>query len=496
MDHAAVPGSLKLILAAVILVYVAAMFALSLFAEKKIQNEEDYIVAGRRLPLSLAWATLLATWFGAGTLLTASTEVAREGIRKATLDPIGAGLCLIIAGFWIARPLWKMQLLTLSDFFRRRYGPSAEVLSAILLIPTYLGWIAAQFVALAHVLNLFFDLPLPIGILLVAIVGTGYTLIGGMWSVTLTDAVQITMVLIGLIILTASCLSNIGGGNPVLGFTTVIGTLEQQSPEKLVLIPTESAPAFWGWVSVLCAGSLGNLPGQDLMQRIFSSKSPEVAQQACWLAGTAYLTFGALPILMGLVAATQYGGEVTDTVLPALANSFMHPALTVVFVVVLMSAVISTIDSAILSPATVMAQNLFGRLKEKGMSGLAVNRMCVLMVACCSLAMAYTGERAYALLENAYSLAMVALFVPLVMGLHTNPRNALPGVTAMVVGVGVWFPQYLSGWHYFLEGFEPIGHIGISLSLSATTCAFVGYMIVHLLQVYYLRYPARPAEEV
>ena len=95
-----------------------------------IRNAEDFTVAGRRLPLSLAWATLLATWFGAGTLLTQADAVRNEGLSKAALDPWGAGVCLLIAGLFFAKPLWEMKLLTLPDFFRRRFGSAAELFSA------------------------------------------------------------------------------------------------------------------------------------------------------------------------------------------------------------------------------------------------------------------------------------------------------------------------------------------------------------------------------
>ena len=193
--------ALRPLLATTIVVYVLAMYALGLWARGRIHDAEDFLVAGRRLPLSLAWATLLATWFGAGTLLTATDEVRKHGFQRAALDPLGAGFCLILAGLFFAAPLWRMGLLTLSDFYRRRFGKRAELISACIMVPSYFGWVAAQFVALANMLELFFDTPLELGILLVAVVATGYTLLGGMWSVTLTDAVQISLVLAGLVVL-------------------------------------------------------------------------------------------------------------------------------------------------------------------------------------------------------------------------------------------------------------------------------------------------------
>lgn len=473
--------TLKWVLAISLIVYVMVMFGVCLWAHKRVKDVEDYVVAGRRLPLSLAWATLLATWFGASTMLTQAGEVAREGVRQAALDPIGGGLCLIIAGTFYARPLWEMNLLTSSDFFRIKFGEKAEIMSALIMIPSFFGWIAAQFVAFAHILDYFFGIPFVLGVLLVAIVGTSYTLLGGMWSVTLTDAIQITLIIIGLILLTFKVFAAMGGGDFSHGLTSVLAHVEQVSPEKLVWIPHESASQFWGWASILCAGALGNLPGQDLMQRVFASKSATVARQACWVAGGAYLALGMLPVLLGLAAASHFGSNNEDSVIPALAHVFLDPVYTIIFVLVLLSVVLATIDSAILAPATVMAQNLLIKVKWIKISPLDLNRLCVLFVATCSLIMALTQSRAFSLLENAYSMTMVGLFVPLTLGLFLKPKSGWPAIAAMIVGPGLWLPQYIAGWTYFLQGFEPIGSIGLSLSLSCTGAALTAYLILHYL---------------
>ncbi len=145
-----------LFLGIVLIVYLFVMFAISYYAETQIHNTEDFLVAGRKLPLSLAWATILATWFGAATVLTQSDEVRQNGLQMAALDPLGAGLCLILAGLFFAVPLWKMGLLTISDFFRKQFGPKSEFLTACIMVPSYFGWIATQFKALAQVLQLIY----------------------------------------------------------------------------------------------------------------------------------------------------------------------------------------------------------------------------------------------------------------------------------------------------------------------------------------------------
>ncbi len=462
--------SLKWLLGTSMIVYLLVMYLIGYLAGKKIHSAEDFLVAGRRLPLSLAWMTLLATWFGAGTMLTAADEVRSGGLQRAALDPFGAGTCLLLAGLLVAGPMWRMQLLTVPDFFRRKFGPAAELIASLILVPSYFGWIAAQFTALAAVLELFFGIPMAWGLVIVAVVGTGYTLMGGMWSVTLTDAVQITLVLGGLIVLAAVVLLELGHGNVATGLAR-IGT--ETEHELLVVIPLSSLPKFVGWLGVFAIGALGNLPGQDLMQRVFAANSEKTARRACLVAGLMYLLFGSIPLLLALAGNLLFPDDVQTKILPALAHAFLHPAVAVIFMVALLSAILSTIDSAILSPASVMAQNVFPKFTAS--DPLRSNRWSVLLVAISSLALAYVGESAYALLEEAYLLTLVGLFVPLLLGLYTTPRNGWAANASMLCGVAVWGLHFVSGWDVFLEPVPGVGRLQLPVSLAATAAGVLAY---------------------
>ena len=472
-----------LLLGVTIVAYVIAMYGLSLWVRGRVRDVDDFLVAGRRLPLSLAWMTLLATWFGAGTILTAADEVRQGGLQRAALDPLGAGVCLLLAGLLIARRLWRMKLLTLSDFFRRRYGPGAELMSAGILVPSYFGWIAVQFVALAGMLELFFGLDPRAGILLVALVGMGYTLLGGMWSVTITDVVQISLVLVGLGLLTVGVLVQLGDGSPWCGLSRLV---EETPPPMLRPLPIEDVEALIGWLAVFCTGALGNLPAQDLLQRIFAARSERVAQRACLVAGGMYLSFGMLPVGLGLAANLLLPSGPDTSVLPALARSFLSPVMAVVFIVALLSAVLSTIDSAILAPSGVLAQNVLGRWNAGRWSPLTLNRLAVLLVTAASLVVSYLGESAYSLLEGSYELVFAALFVPLILGLYREPRDGRSAVVSMTVGSGLWLVHLLCDWKAFLEPWPVLGcHLPASPVI--VTCSLVAYLVCE-------RFPASPGQ--
>lgn len=261
-----------------LIVYCVGLYLIGWLAQRRIHNVEDFVLAGRRLPTSLAAITIIATWFGAESLMTTADEVGNEGLRKAMLDPLGISLCLLLAGLFVAGPMWRMGILTVSDFFRIRYGTAAEKIASLIIVPSYFGWVAAQFVALAQILEVFFGVPKEVGILLVATVGTGYTLMGGMWTITWTDAIQMGLILLGLLLLGHAVLVFLGDGSMAEG----ISTMQTDIADSRWRIADPET--FWRdtmvAISALAIGALGNLPMQDLMQRIFSARSDSVAVKA------------------------------------------------------------------------------------------------------------------------------------------------------------------------------------------------------------------------
>lgn len=422
-------------LALVLAAYLLGLLVVALRVNERVETETDYIVAGRRLPIGLATATLLATWFGAGTLLTATDEIAASGLRATALEPYGAGLCLLLAGALFARRLWSMELLTVSDVFRLRFGPHAERLSVLLTVPVYVGWVAVQLVALAGVLEATLHVPPVVGILAVAAVSLLYTLLGGMWSVTITDAVQMVLIVVGVLWLGYATLDRLGDGDWSQGLPAL---LERAPAESLVLVPRESLPELVGWVGVLLVSALGNLPGQELAQRIMASRSAATAQRACLLAGALYMGLGTVPALMGVAAPLVLPEATTESVLQALALELLSPVMVVLFVVSIVSVVLSTLTSGLLAPATALAHNLVRHHVPPSVSSLRLCRLCVGLVLALSVITALVGEDAYAILEASYAVGLVGMAVPFAAGVYGVSASDRAAVAAMAAGLGVW----------------------------------------------------------
>jgi len=455
-------------LAIVLTLHVVVLCVLSFVSARRVATVDDYLVAGRRLGVLLTTGTLLATWYGAGTVLAASDEVRRVGVSGAVLDPLGAGTCLLIAGLLLAGPLRRMELDTLGDFFRVRFGARAEVVASILLSPTYFGWIAAQFVALAAVLETALDVPRTVGVLLVAAVGLVTALFGGMWSVTLTDALHMVIVVVGLVALTF-------GAVDALGATTegAFFSLAERLPDgHASFLVDDGSAGVLIFIGVFAAGALGNLPGQDLFQRVFSAKDERTAVRACLLSALLYFVFGSLPVVIGLVARALDVEE--DAGLATLAERVLSPAFYVVLIVALFSAVISTVNSAILSPAALLSQNVVARFWPRTRGSLTTLRALVVVVTLLSIALALVGENAYSLLESAYELPLASLAVPLVAGARLGAKDELGALLAMGVGGGLHLLHLALGWDRFLA---PLVDEGTPLPV-ALTCALVGGIVL------------------
>ena len=426
-------------------VYVLCMVGLGLYAGSRVNNEEDYLVAGRRLPLWLAWGTLLATWFGAATVLGASEAARAEGVRGTILDPFASGLALIVAGLFFARRVWEMQLLTVGDLFAQKYGRKTELVSSMVQALGYLPWIAAQYLALAAVLTHFFQIDHTTAIFGAALFVTFLTMIGGMWSVTLTDTVQIYVVLVSLVLLGFKFASTVGEGSVAGGISM---TWEQTPPELRTLLPEAGLVALLGWSTTWLNGVFGNIPGQDLMQRIFASRSGSVASRACLLAGCVYILFGLLPVGMGLASRQLWPDELPQGsdghVILALAELFLSPPGICLLVVTVVAIVVSTCTSAMLSPAALLSHNLLNRISWFHERKLLTNRLSVGFVAITSLPLALMTEEILELLESALAVGLVALLVPFVAGVFLRPRGELPGLLSIGCGSLFWMGQQIA----------------------------------------------------
>lgn len=418
-----------------VLIYMLMMIPIGIYASRKIKSSKDYVLAGRHLPFSMAMATVFATWFGSETFLGAGSRMAEGGFLSVIEDPFGAGLCLILIGLFFAKKLYARNNLTIGDYFHERYNKTVATLLSLAIVLTYFGWVAAQFVALGIILNMLLGIPAITGMLVAAIIVVIYTYIGGMWSVSITDTVQMGIIVIGLFVILIEVLMQNGG----------ISTVFANTPSEFFRItPEDGNTKDWlAWVAAWMTIGLGSIPQQDVYQRVMSAKSAAIAKWASISAGILYFTIALIPLTLGLIARIKYPELVISDpqqLLPTLILSNTSMITQIFFFGALLSAIMSTASGALLAPATLLGENvvkpLFNNISDK--ITLLIIRSSVIFVAIGAFILASSQGSIYELVSGAYSITLVSAFVPLVVGLYTKKANNLGAILAIALGAGGW----------------------------------------------------------
>ncbi len=395
-----------------IFVWIAAQLAIGVWASRKVRTEDDYLVAGRSLGYPMATATIVATWFGAETRIGAAGQAAAGGLAETSADPFGYTLCLVLMGTFLARPLWRKKLRTIADLYRARYGAAAERAAVLVMVPTSVLWAAAQIRAFGQVLSASSSLEVHVTIAIAALIVIAYTMVGGMLADAYTDLVQGCVLIVGLVLLGVAA----WGAESAPSLVDTIGGATFFSAER-------------SWLSAMDAWLVpvfGSLVAAELVSRVSSSRSADVAQRSAWMASVLYLFIGLIPVSIGLAAADLLGPvENPEQVLIVAAQRFLPGALSVVFAGALVSAILSTVDSALLSAGALFGHNvlapMLGVVDEAGR--LRLDRGCVVGFGVVAWAIAESSEGVYALVEMASSLGTSGLFVLTVSALLPHRRG-------------------------------------------------------------------------
>jgi SSS family solute:Na+ symporter len=427
-----------------IIAYLLLNLGIGLWASRKIKTTTDFVLAGRRLPLFLAASATFATWFGSETIMGAPTEFIEKGVLGVIEDPFGAALCLFLVGIFFARRFYKMNIITFCDFFRIRYGRPAELLSAMLIIPSYFSWIAAQLLAMGIVLKVVLGWSLTECILLSSCVVILYTIWGGMWSISITDFLQTIMIIVGLLVIAIVLYNKVGGFSPLINAAPK--DFFRAYPQFTF---KDSVAYFAAWITI----GLGSIPQQDVFQRVMSAKSADVSVKATLLSSFMYLTIALLPLFIGLCGHHLYpelGKKDPQMIIPNMVLLHSALPLQILFFGALVSAILSTTSSAIMAPAAVLGENVvkFFRPDLTDKQLLRVIRAGIIVITGICIFMASTRESIFELVAESSAFSLVSLFVPLSAGLYWKNANQLGCLCSMTAGLIVWLGSAWIGTEY------------------------------------------------
>ena len=463
----------KIVLGSTLLLFVGFLTIVGRLASRRVESEAEYLVADRQVPLWLSVLALLATWFGSSSVIESSSKMYRGGIGEVLLDPIACGATLIFTGCFFAERFWKTQAATVADLFRQQFGPTAERLSCAIQVPSFFLWIGAQFLAMGQLIESALGLPLSLSILLSAAVAWAIVVGGGMWAVTWANAIMILVSLLSMLVLFGATAYGIGEGDAVAGWVRVIDA----APKDHFRIDTASLEKCLAILSVLLIGLLGNVPGQDLQQRVASAKSAATARWMCVVGGVLYLLIGLIPLYLGLAARWAFGDGLSESQLPlnAIAARYLSEPFQILLIVGMFSLCLAVAASATLSQASIVSRNVIKPLRglvRDSAGGARVwdarvwdARFSVGLVIAGSLAVAFSGESIMGLLELSLVLVLVSLFVPMAIALFFPSQQARPGVgnSAMIAGFVAWSV----GFVFESRSGVPASLIGLSASAIA-----------------------------
>ncbi|TVO54810.1 sodium:solute symporter family protein [Denitromonas halophila] len=422
--------------------YLALSIGVGLVAAMRVHNAKDYILAGRNLPMYVVVAMVFATWFGAETVLGISATFLEEGFHGLISDPLGASICLILFGLFFARRLYRQNLLTLGDFFRKRYNRTTELILSMCIVVSYLGWVSAQITALGLVFNVLTEggISMNQGMMIGATVVLAYTLLGGMWSVAITTFIQMIVIVLGLLYIAFEVSDLAGGAGKVIRHAAEAGKFEW--------LPEANIGAIIAWIATLLTMAFGSIPQQDVYQRANSARSENVAVNGTVLGGIAYFLFAGIPLFLAYSAVQidpalveRYMSEDSQLILPNLILNHMPFTAQVIFFGALLSVIMSTASGTLLAPSVTFSENILRGFMPKlsDRAFLQLTRVTVVVFAIIVTGYAMQTESTiHEMVENAYKVTLAAAFVPLAAGLYWRRANNLGAALAIVFGLTTW----------------------------------------------------------
>jgi SSS family transporter len=449
------------VLLTLVIVYLLVTIAIGLMAAKRVQNSSDFAIAGRHLPMAMIVTTTFATWFGSETVLGIPAKFVNGGLHGVVEDPFGAGFCLIFVGLFFAGKLYRMTLLTISDYFRERYGRTVEVVCSLIIMVSYLGWVSAQVTALGLVFNLLSDgvVSLELGMVIGVLSILAYTLFGGMWSVAITDFIQMIILVVGLSILAVFAAGQAGGADKVMALAI--------SQDMFKFWPEPNMKDILFFFASAITIMLGSIPQQDVFQRVMSANSIKAATHGPVIGGICYILFAFVPMFLVvsamLIMPEQAAALIADDpqkVLPTLVMTQMPFVMQVLFFGALLSAIKSCASATLLAPSVTFTENIWRQFHPHQSDQQELRAMRVTVLVFSMLVLGYAirmqGTSIYEMVSGAYQVPLVGAFVPLTFGLYWKRATTQGAIFALVLGLLTWglflatpagdeFPAQLAG---------------------------------------------------
>ena len=433
-----------------VIAYWIISVGIGLYAATRVHNTKDFAIAGRGLPFYMVTATVFATWFGSETVLGIPATFLKEGLHGVVADPFGASMCLILVGLFFAAPLYRMNLLTIGDFYKKKFGRKVEVMTTIAIVISYLGWVGAQITALGLVFNVVSggEISKLAGMWIGSITILIYTFFGGMWAVAVTDFLQMIIIVIGMLFIGHEISGQAGGVGVVVDHAMAAGKFEFWP----ALDAKEIIAFMAAWVTIM----FGSIPQQDVFQRVQSSKTEKIAIWGAVLGGSLYFLFAFVPMFLAY-SATMIDPKLVEglidtdpqLILPALIMQHAPLFAQVMFFGALLSAIKSCASATLLAPSVTFTENILKPMLGHKLSDRkllhAMRAVTLVFTILVTLYAMNSDASIFEMVENAYQITLVMAFVPLVAGLFWKRATTQGALAAIFCGLSVWLAILIFG---------------------------------------------------
>ncbi|MEE1086280.1 MAG: sodium:solute symporter family protein [Schaedlerella sp.] len=464
------------IVTAIVVVYLLAMLWIGWYSSTKITSNTDFMVAGRRLGPVLMAGTLAATEIGGGS----SLGVVQNGMSGFGLSAhwyiTTMGIAFVILSF-IAPKFRQATVKTVPEYFRRRYGKSSGLVTAIIMLLPLVGLTAGQFIASAVILSTMLGINYQVAVIIVAVVVTVYSIMGGLWSVTLTDFIQVFLIVIGMIIAIPFAM-NYAGGWDAIAANIPAGTLDMFTGYSLFDI-----------ISLIVMYVATFSVGQEAVSRFYAAKDEKAAKGGAWLAALVNFIYAFIPTILGIITlalinmgkfdSAQFAEVGARYALPVLAINTMPALICGLLFAGIISATMSSSDSDLLGAGSIFANDIYKAVMKPTATSEEVMKvtkivMCLVGVASMFIAL-FNTQSIVTILMFCFTLRAAGTFFPYVMGHYWKKASTAGTVASLIAGtiVVVYLEQFSGGMLLGIKFSQPI-----LPGLVVAFIAFVGFSLI------------------
>lgn len=407
---------------------VLVMVLVGIAVSRKVGGDStNYLVAGRGLAVPLVGAALMGQAVDSNATLGNTDLASQFGFWAGFSLPLGLALCLLITGLFVAKPMNRMGLLTLPDFYRRRYGRTIELIASVLMIFAFCILLAGNLVAGGFIFERFLGTGYTVGVLLIVALVLTATAAGGMFSNCYTAIIKVAVIVVAALAL--------------LAWVAVVHGItipEGMGPFDFEQLTRPESGAVINWATLVSLG-VGDIVALDFMQRIFSARSPESARRACFLGAGGTVLVGVPFALVAVSIPAILGDAPADgPVLLTLLDDVAPVGLAILVLSGIVAASFVTASGAVLATAAVSARNVLGARQERTPDGrdrlLRATRLAFLPVAALGVFFALRVPQTGILLTLAFDLMLASLVVPFLLGLFWRRASTAAAVAAIAVG--------------------------------------------------------------